>query len=83
MKSERGEVGNAPYPKCGYPHGVVDEVREVVAKLWVSFSGQRCDGERTRSWRSLRWRLLIREGREGGREVREWQNRPRLNISLP
>jgi hypothetical protein len=42
VKSERGEVGNVAYPELNCINGVVDEVREVVAELWVWCSGLRC-----------------------------------------
>jgi hypothetical protein len=49
VKSEWGEVGNAAYPDLGCSHGVVDEVREVVAGLWVWCSGLQCCDARTSS----------------------------------
>jgi hypothetical protein len=39
VKSEWGEAGNVAYPKLGCSNGVVDEVCEVVAELWVWCSG--------------------------------------------
>jgi hypothetical protein len=44
VNSERGKVGNAAYPDLDCSNGVVDEVREVVAELWVWCSGRRCGG---------------------------------------
>jgi hypothetical protein len=35
VNSEQGKVGNAAYPELGCSNGVVDEVCEVVAELWM------------------------------------------------
>jgi hypothetical protein len=44
MKSEWGEASNAAYLELICSNGVVDEVREVVAELWVWCSRLRgCD----------------------------------------
>jgi hypothetical protein len=35
VKSEQGEVGNTAYPELGCSNGVVNEVHDVMAELWV------------------------------------------------
>jgi hypothetical protein len=42
VKFEWGEVGNVAYTELGCSNGVVDEVRDVVAELWVRWSRLRC-----------------------------------------
>jgi hypothetical protein len=54
VSSEQGEVGNAPLPWFGCSKGEVDEVREVVAELWIEFGRLRCDGDLTRPRGSVR-----------------------------
>jgi hypothetical protein len=52
VKSKRGKASNAAYPELGCSNRVVNEVREVVAELWVWCSGLRCCDTRARAQRS-------------------------------
>jgi hypothetical protein len=42
VKFEWGEATNATYPELDCSNGVVNEVREVVAELWVWHSARQC-----------------------------------------